>query len=234
MQVHPLYDINNQVWVAGRVVARTLRELQEKLPKAKIVGYYPEGYVENRSDWEGAQEALRKAWRPVYQVPTSIKVRALDREIAEKQKKEDYYAKQKAEYERIKRSAEYKDATGKRLYVFVDHEAILELRGKGKTPIQIQRKLGCSHATVRRHLDEAKDAGDARVSVPFKQIVANRPSLISMAWKEADDAQLRLLLTQGYKDTQIAKLMGRTRNSIIGRRHRLKLKAKLTASVCTE
>jgi hypothetical protein len=53
MQVHPLFDLEQQVWVAeSGVVAKTLRELQQKLPGAEIIGYYPNGYQETgRQTW---------------------------------------------------------------------------------------------------------------------------------------------------------------------------------------
>lgn len=43
------------------------------------------------------------------------------------------------------------------------------------------------------------------------------------AWTEDDDACLARMIAQGYTARTIASLMGRTRNSVLGRVHRLKL-----------
>jgi GcrA cell cycle regulator len=57
MRVHPLFDINAGVWATENgVTARTLAELQHKLPGATIEGYYPNGYEVQREGF--LQEAV--------------------------------------------------------------------------------------------------------------------------------------------------------------------------------
>lgn len=44
-----------------------------------------------------------------------------------------------------------------------------------------------------------------------------------MSWTETDDALLKELLAQGLSASKIGKQIGRTRNAVCGRAHRLKL-----------
>ena len=45
VSVHPVFDVETRTWFTNTgVEARSLCELQSKLPKARIVGYYPNGY----------------------------------------------------------------------------------------------------------------------------------------------------------------------------------------------
>lgn len=44
-----------------------------------------------------------------------------------------------------------------------------------------------------------------------------------MSWPTEDDAQLTVLWAKGVSAAEIGRIMGRTKNSIVGRAHRLKL-----------
>ena len=84
MKVHPEFDIESAVWFTeSGIVARSLRELQQKLPKATIVGYYPQGYGivqhEPRKPGETSRSTLRTGYGSLnlsvasYRVPTKAK-----------------------------------------------------------------------------------------------------------------------------------------------------------------
>lgn len=231
MQVHPLYDINDQVWVAETgVVARTLRELQQKLPKAKIVGYYPDGYVADRS---GCSSELRKIWYPVRQTPTAILANKIDKEVAKKAaqkqrrsiQEQEYYARQKAEFELIQQDVTTQQIRGiKQVHVRLDREAILNLRALGERTAVIARKLNYRFNSVSSCLTEAKHAGDPRAATPVK-VRLPRLLISWVQWTLEQDQEFRGLVAAGYKDLEIAAKLGRTKNSIIGRRHRLGLKS---------
>lgn len=48
------------------------------------------------------------------------------------------------------------------------------------------------------------------------------------AWTDEADAELRRLQAEGYSGGRIAELMGKTRNAVIGRLHRLQLPPQMT------
>ena len=49
-----------------------------------------------------------------------------------------------------------------------------------------------------------------------------------MDWNDAEEARLRALWAEGHSGTEIGRQMGRSKNSIVGRAHRLELPARLS------
>src|SRR5882724_39861 len=87
MRVHPLFDIDEKVWVTdcGRI-APTLRELQRLLPKAEIVGYCPNGYAASFQPLARRLDQLRPS-RSTYGRSTSFRAKKIDEAVQAKQGK---------------------------------------------------------------------------------------------------------------------------------------------------
>jgi len=186
MITHPLFDINEQVWVTeSGIVAETLRELKQKLPNAKIVGYYPNGYTADRSgpEWNDGSR-LRNIWfhpKPPGHALTLKKQAAASRKRGEhdlgRQKTELARVEARAKAEEDRKAAvvawhaernrriEERKAKGLPVRQRVDHNAILNLRAEGKNTTEISRELFCGRDTVLAHIQKGQREDDLRAFV---------------------------------------------------------------------
>lgn len=108
MKVHPLYDIDALVWATDTgVTAPSLRELQRKLPRVEIVGYYPQGFAAVRAKHKPGDQVrslmrTNYAGGPVFpQRPTPAPPAAPKVDKREERRLE----KQRQEYEEVQRKA---------------------------------------------------------------------------------------------------------------------------------
>lgn len=107
MEVHPEFDIESSVWfTASGVVARSLRELQQKLPKATIVGYYPQGYGtvahEPRKPGETSRSSLRTGYGTLSLSVSTYRKPAPERApLPVVSQEEKRLLRQKREYEKL-------------------------------------------------------------------------------------------------------------------------------------
>lgn len=243
MRVHPLYDINDKVWVAENgVVAATLRELQAKLPKATIVGYEPNGYVAPFM-WSAKDpsEPLRvivqqSVGKTMFGNAKRQKIRAADverkrREAIElraraaeerQQKRAEEFAKLKAKWreEREVKAATAK-ANGEPTYRRVSHEAVMIVCAKGLTRVEAARELHCSEETIRDHINRGISASDPRAKI-------NKKERLSKFWTSVREKSLRELAAAGKSASMISAAFNYevTRNSVVSRCRKLGIQLK--------
>ena len=209
MSVHPVYDIEEQVWVTERgVVAPTLRELQRKIPKVQIVGYYPEGFRLDRPARK-PDDPVRSLLRTNYSgVVTTTIARRIDAALPKKPHKEDdaYWERQKAEYEAINQGKMHPTArfTVKRLNE-LDQDKVPLVEASVEPEVVVEPELvPLPPRPMRNQLSAPRNTG---------------------FWSKERDAQLKALVydSHNYKAAQIAVTMGcgLTKNAVIGRCHRL-------------
>lgn len=217
MSVHPAFDAERQVWVTERgVAAPSLRALQRKLPKAEIVGYYPDGFQAERSAHKPGDQ-VRSLLRTNYSgIVTTTIARRIDAALPKKPHKEDdaYWERQKAEYEAIKqgRMQPSDRFTVKKLNELDQHEVpLVEASVEPEVAIEPEIQVELEAVVV----PEPPRPRRTQLSAPRN----------TGFWSEERDAQLKALVyaPDNYKAIQVAELMGcgLTKNAVIGRCHRL-------------
>lgn len=225
MKVHPLFDIQEQVWVANSgTTAPTLRELQAKLPEAEIVGYCPEGYDRTFTKLGNSLRDLRGHLRTGYAGPTtrSIKIRAAAFETRR--------LKEAADRAEVKASEE-KKREDTRLERERRTEAILVACGKRTPRAEIAEAVGCGIDVVKYTIRDARKRGDSRALLiaPHREYNLGERRRVRVQgrrkfWTPARDLELKGLVKQKLRAHEIAAVMKTTRNSIIGRCYRKKFK----------
>ena len=236
MRVHPLFDIEEKVWVYGNTIAPTLRELKEHLPsEVEIVGYYPSGY--EAPFFEVLKDPKLRPVNPNnWGRSTSQKALKIDRSL--KQTKSEYqekryYARQKHELQVIEgmvdrqkmEAAKVERATTKQQR----DEKILIAAGKGTQRVTIALDLKISIDTVRDVLKKARQLGDARPDVPILRVSKPRKlagKIYKSVWTPERDEFVRANAALGKSAGRIAYELGEniTKNAVIGRARRIKVR----------
>ena len=228
MLVHPLFDIEDKVWVYGNTIAPSLRELQEKLPEAEIVGFYPDGFNAPFNQLGKTIDDLRPS-RSTYGRSTSQAALKIDRELQSKQAKPKaeprFFSKQqRVELGKLNRKAVFNQR----------HEMIMVEVAKGTSRKALATYFDVHEDTIRDHVRKARQVGDVRADVkPVRGLRTmlnpaqpkSHSGLKYSTWTEEQDTTLRTLAAQGKSANYIACELGVfTRNAVIGRARRTGIK----------
>jgi hypothetical protein len=204
--IHPFYDTANDEWVVEvdgqEVTAQRLADLQSKLPDARIEGYYPEGYVAQRDGF------LQPVGRYLRYVPQYSKPVQVD------------FKRRRRGPKLPKHVIEEAVATHKAI---PDYEQVLNLIAEGLDSKQIAQQLNCTITQVHLYRGEAYKVKDERIK--YKRRI-NKKNELCVGWKPEEIVVLRELVEMGLTSSQIGVKLNRSRNSIIGKCHRLSLTLK--------
>jgi hypothetical protein len=205
MEVAPLYDVEDAVWVVeidgAELCAASLRELQDKMPRVQIKDYYPNGFGATRDGF------LRDLGRVPY-LPHYV--------ISDRKKRQiDHYRQMQST------SPEPEVVVEKVLppKSVVSHDEIMDLAAAGYRSPAIAESLKISLATVQRHKMAAHQAKDPRALVRSRRVVMRTKK--NHDWTDEDDALLRRKAREHVSARQISLMIGCTRNAVIGRGRRL-------------
>lgn len=87
---------------------------------------------------------------------------------------------------------------------------------------QIAKMLGCSTTAVSNALTEARQLGDPRAKKRNQlTFIAANGSGVTNIWPEEVLAEMQSLVARGFSAGQIGKCLGKTRNAVIGKLHRM-------------
>lgn len=99
-----------------------------------------------------------------------------------------------------------------------DHDAILDRWAAGDSSGAIGEALGMTDRQVRDVVQEYRSKGDSR-AIPHPTV--------RTSWSDEMVTRLRQLWAEGLSASQIAKILGFTRNAVIGKAHRIDLPMRL-------
>ncbi len=242
MDISPLYDVNDASWVVAiedvEISAKSLRELQRKLPGAKIQDYYPNGFDAPRNGF------LEQSTH----VPFIIYQKSIN------------FGRPKVKKPFVPLVEEKEPSVEKK----TTRELVIELVSHGLQSPAIAEKLNLSRATIQTHILQLRRAGvlppvekkttrdlvielasrgwqsstiaaELKMSLRTIQDHVRRSGILfypgkyrrvvhrtqkNHVWTDADDLLLRQKARAGFKAREIAELIGCTRNAVIGRGHR--------------
>lgn len=230
MLIEPLYDIEAQVWAVDygdtTLEAKTLRELKQLLPDAEIANYHPDGLTVVRDGFLEPSHSKRivRGFNPHERIKATVnqaKAKQIKREqvLAEtkaaRQRRVEYDRQHRIERERKLAQAKANDVILPRSYV--NREALLDLWASGKSALEVAKQLGYAVNTVERYIREARAANDPRAFRDRKHPVRGT----SVSWSDDDLKQLRKLAADGLTADCIGSELGRSKNAVIGKCHRI-------------
>lgn len=239
--VHPAFDTEARVWFTDDgVEAKSLAELQRKLPRTKIAGYYPNGF---------GLKVQVKTIPPKPVVLTPLVTPLVEKRVQRVQQPQlPLESRTPSGGARLRYRGQQEPTT------WAEDEPIKELppvRFTARKPV-VTELPGIAPKFVKEEADEAPprvpdppeplpvlpvevhqaDPVEHREVVSAPKGKARHPTRTDhrvgggevRPWTEQDDTRLKyMVVVQKLSDSQIAKELGRTNNSIIGRRHRKKL-----------
>jgi len=104
------------------------------------------------------------------------------------------------------------------LKTVVKYDEVLDLVARGKGTRSITEILGCTVGAVQTHKLEGLRRSDPRIA-PRRVTVRTQET-----WTAEQDSALTKMILDGMTAADIGMRIGRTKNAVIGRSHRLKVK----------
>jgi hypothetical protein len=234
MKVHPLFDINEKVWVVAErgVAASSLLELQSKLPGAEIVGYYPNGYVAQRPglEFNANEAALRTLLHTNYngrRAATNRRIATfrLDQRLA-KAKQEYNHVQVKAAVEAQAKQEQEKRRLDLEAERLANPAEVVEIEPASiQAVVEMPPTIKPPRVRVSKVVAPPKESPVDLSAVrwdPYKnKWVPVRVPPPKFDWTEKRKAELEQLVAEKLSATEIAKRMGAPgKNSVIGACHR--------------
>lgn len=240
MQVHPAYDTEARVWFTDEgLTAKTLAELQRKLPKAQIVGYYPNGYgtpvktqIKTPLTVPLVPPLVMRQLVPVQKQGVQPRIRPrTPPSLFEEPTFQDEPLKEFPPVPFTAKGPITADLPGlaPKFEKAEINEAPLH---KVQPPSPVLQKVPEAESTQQREVVSPVQ-GPAGHSPGVTQLAptpkkrhysGNREYVYPpRKWLPEDKTELRELVAKGWGDVQIAKHIKRSRNAVIGERHRQKL-----------
>jgi hypothetical protein len=218
MEIHPLFDTDEQVWVFEEtgVTARSLRELQQKYPSAKIVGYAPQG-CEIRHDSSTPRTSHSVPMPRVGRPPEPFREEKKSALPPIVRKSPPIVVLQSVPLTKVVITSR-PDRSGLR-------EKALVFRSQAKNTAEIAVRLRCSEKTVRELIQEGRDVGDVRALVVPKRAFTP-PTVVDKprSWTKEEHELLVRYAGESLSSSQIATRLKRPRNSVMSRCHRFGIK----------
>lgn len=216
--VHPFYNPTMGLWLTDNgVQAKSLAELQTKLGlKAKIEGYYPDGYKPPKDTTP--QEKFAR--HPVITPPTNEQKRLHIKKLQENKRKRSMVSIPSMASTKVVPKAVPKTGPLQKRY---DHNLVLDLWKEGvNTELIAERIQAPNIQTVMDIIRSARRRHDPRAT--------SRRSRSAEDWMPEDSRRLWDLMAR-YSLDQVAKIMKLTRGTVAGRYFRLKKKVQQEGTV---
>lgn len=227
MLVHPSFDPVDHVWFTDDgFEAPTIAALAATLAPRQIADYHPEGVAI-------AREASRTMGVVRYAGPKTRARKEMERAaMPVPELRPGRYAppptpREPSLSERILLAASVQPPKkGRPRARRIDWGKALDLWSmEGPDQMEqskIAQKLGCSTTAVCNAIKEARKLGDPRAKKRCQlTYIATNGSGVTNIWTEEALAEMQSMVAQGYSASQIGRKLGKTRNAVIGKLHRM-------------